>query len=199
MQWSLCHSAQCWLFFFGCSDSPRVFLLLACQNTMHSNWIILDFLYVKGVKMNCNGFQRKPVHIATCGLVTRLMLLLFFPQNVMVWLWHFLRGVAMWLWSVNREACWWQCYLPRSVLLGVRQAGIKSRAKWRPVTGTKEFQALAGNGSRSVQPLQPTSKPAYPSPLACSPTIGPCWATLFLLVLCGVAALFLKAPCLTQQ
>lgn len=90
------------------------------------------------------------------------------------------------LWSVNREACWWQCYLPCSALLGVRQAGIKARAKWRPVTGTKEFQGpgwkwiLIGVATAASQPLS----------AACPPSIGPCWATPFLLVLCGVAVLF---------
>lgn len=36
----------------------------------------------------------------------------------------------------------WFSYLPCSMLLGVRQAGIKARGKRRPVTGTKEFQGL---------------------------------------------------------
>lgn len=44
---------------FGCSGSRRVFLFLACQNTVQSNWIILDFLCVKGTQINYKGLWGK--------------------------------------------------------------------------------------------------------------------------------------------
>lgn len=60
-----------------------------------------------------------------------------------------------------------------------RKAGrIKAGGKWRPVSGTKEFQ---GPGWKWI-PIR-LATPACPS----SPPPGPCWATPFPLVLCCVA------------
>lgn len=92
----------------------------------------------------------------------------------------------MWLlcgdWSVNREACLWQSYLPCSMLLGVRQPGIKARGKRRPVTGTKEFQGPHWK-CILIRVAAPASLPLFPTR---PPSPGPHWATPFPLVLCGV-------------
>lgn len=75
---------------FGCSGSLRVFLFLACLNTMKSNGIIRDFLCVKAAEINNKGHQEEAMHVATFALATRPMPLLRVSQ-----LWQFVRGVAM--------------------------------------------------------------------------------------------------------
>lgn len=62
----------------------------------------------------------------------------------------------------------WFSYLPCSMLLGVRQAGIKARGKRRPVTGTKEFQGLGWKWIliRVAAPASPPLSPLALPPLA---------------------------------
>lgn len=113
--------------------------------------------------------QSNSLKTRTCNFVvtTCLNLPCFFTVQAVITI--YMSGCYVRDWSVNREACLWQSYLPCSVLLGVRQAGIKARGKRRPVTGTKEFQ---GPGWKWI-PIRVAAPASLPLSLLALPPLAP--------------------------
>lgn len=104
-------------------------------------------------------------------------------------------------WSVNIEACLWQSYLPCTVLLGVRLAGIKARGEMETCDRNKGIPSpgLEMDTDQYSHSMQPSPSPFFRltlPPLA--PAGQPC-SPCYFVVLFWLFKSFLKNTGLTQQ